>query len=249
MERLFKQLLTLCILASLPWSSPAQPFVHGTYYECEMTGQPRADELVENVFASVIDEQVSAGLISSWGWLSHYNGGFWRRVLYMVGSDLMAVDDARNNLIDAMQNQYSSASREFNTICGRHEDYIWTRVAGSDPAESLGADRPAAGMSIYLECDMSHRTRLNELVEIFADTHNEMVDSGTMNSWSWMEHLVGGKYTNLLLFDGASHKANLNAMMALTEALEERHGAEFNELQRLCRSHQDYMWDIKISGP
>ena len=236
----------LCLVALPTRSAVAQSFVHGTYYVCDINGQQRADELVENVFASVIDEQVSAGLISAWGWLSHYNGGYWRRVLYMAGPELNGIDDARNNLIDAMQGEHSSAGREFTRICGRHEDYIWTYRNGSRAADDVARNRPTAGLSVYLECDASQSGRLNELIDAMADTHNRLTADGTINSWAWWEHFIGGKYSNLWLVDGDDHKANMTALMTISAALEEEHPEEWHELQQLCDSHQDYMWDIKI---
>ena len=91
-------------------------FVHGTYYECDITKETRADEIVESTIGAVVDAQVEAGLIGAWGWLGHNNGGAWRRVFYMVGATTDGIVDARDNLISTLQEEHSSASREFSSI-------------------------------------------------------------------------------------------------------------------------------------
>ena len=97
---------------------------------------------MEQVFVPVYDKQLAAGHISAYGWAAHVMGGAWRRLSYMIGTDMGAMMDARAAIIEDLQTNHASALGELSSICPSHDDYIWTTVAASQPTGQLGQDRP-----------------------------------------------------------------------------------------------------------
>ncbi len=227
----------------------AQPYVSATYAVCDINRESRADQIVEQVAAGILDAQVAAGTITAWGWLAHHGGGYWRRALYTIGNDLGDLDMARDAFVNEFRTEHSSAAGEFSSICGRHEDYVWSRVTGSQPAAQLASMRPQAGLSVYMECDWSKGDRVDELVGIIGQTASKMVADKRINSWGFLSHVFGGKYARLFLIDGASNAANLEAIHDMGNAMAAEHGEAFTEFMSLCHTHQDYMWDIKMARP
>ena len=93
------------------------------YMVCDIGNESRADELVEEVFAPIYDKQLEAGNMASWGWLSHVVGGKYRRLLSITALDYDSLFAARGELLGSIAG--SSAGREFSSICGSHQDYLW----------------------------------------------------------------------------------------------------------------------------
>jgi hypothetical protein len=96
------------------------------YMQCDMAGEARADELFTKVFAPIFDRQVAAGKLASWGWMEHVVGGKWRRIETMTANDEATLIAARTAIIDEIMGPHAEAGREFDSICGSHQDYIWT---------------------------------------------------------------------------------------------------------------------------
>lgn len=96
------------------------------YFECDVAREERADELVRETFMPIYNARVESGGLASWGWLKHNVGGKYRRLLTMTGSDHKALARTRQALLDDMSGRRTErALREFNEICGSHEDYMW----------------------------------------------------------------------------------------------------------------------------
>ena len=57
------------------------------YFECDPAREEQADELVQEFFAPIYDQQMESGRIVSWAWLQHNVGGDWRRLLTTTASD------------------------------------------------------------------------------------------------------------------------------------------------------------------
>jgi hypothetical protein len=97
------------------------------YLQCDMDRESRADELVSTVFAPVYNRQVAAGKLVSWGWMQHVVGGKWRRITTMTANDEASLMAARAAIIEELTTgSLQEAGREFDSICGSHQDYIWT---------------------------------------------------------------------------------------------------------------------------
>ena len=70
-----------------------------------------------------------------------------------------------------------------------------------------------------------------------------------LNSWSWLEHDIGGRFRRALVIDGADHKTILNMRDAITSELRSQHSDAITEFSEICGGHTDYLWDILISHP
>ncbi len=81
----------------------------GIYYRCDQTREARADEIVEQTFAAVYDKHLDAGRLSAWGWAAHRQGGAWRRLAYMIGTDRDAMFDVRAQIIEELENDHRGA--------------------------------------------------------------------------------------------------------------------------------------------
>ncbi len=97
----------------------------GVYYQCDMAKEERADELVKETFAAAYDRQVEKGNLASWGWAQHWVGGKWRRLETMSGADHKTVLKARDAIIAELLEKQDEATKEFNSICSSHQDYLW----------------------------------------------------------------------------------------------------------------------------
>jgi hypothetical protein len=219
-------------------------FSYATYFECEPSQEARADALMRENFFPIFTRQVAAKRLNGWGWLAHNLGGHWRRVGFMVASSRDAVLDAQAAVLKEMQAR-RQAFTELSTICPRHDDYIWARVASSPQADGAPV-RAAARSATYWQCDPAREPRVDSLTQqVFAPIYNRQLKPDGATSWSWHRHVVGGKYRRLLLFDGASHKAILTAIDSILAQGGRERPAESREFSQICYSHQDYLWDIR----
>lgn len=246
-------LCALALPALAPATAPAQeaaePVVYASYLECDPAALSRVDSLVTTFWGPIWDRHVSAGHATAWGWLAHHTGGTWDRVFYFVSPDV-------NNALDAVEGANADAAanarlaRESAAACPVHEDYIWQRIAGSQPAGQLATTRPAAGFSIYYECDPAREQLADYLATTaFAPALDRLVQSGDVTSWSWMQHLVGGKYRRILVTDGRDAKTLIAAIGKLVTDLRADQPDALRAFNDICDSHQDNVWRIQVSRP
>jgi hypothetical protein len=95
---------------------------------CDINREERADEIVAEHVAPILDQFVEDGKLTSWGWMSHVVGGRFRRLQTMTAPDLSTLMQARTDAIDAIYAEDNEAGTEFSAICGPHVDYIWNIV-------------------------------------------------------------------------------------------------------------------------
>jgi hypothetical protein len=227
-----------------------RPYVYGIYYDCDVTRQELADEIVEAAFAGAYNDAVEAGQIQSWGWLSHHTGATWRRLLYHSAPDLDALMAGLESTSDAVEEKYPEMGRALGDICGSHVDYIWRYQTGSRPGSALAEERGEAGFSVYYVCDMSRESRADEIVkDVFTPVFNRHVGEGMLQSWGWMEHVVGGKYRRIWTMTAADHSTMLATRQAIIQEMMESHGDVLQEFDGICGSHQDMMWNIVMETP
>jgi hypothetical protein len=220
-------------------------YVIGQYFRCNEAKEDRADAIYKETVAPILEKQVKAGSLMRTGWNRHWLGGEWRRLGYMIGTDLNKMVAARDAYIDELVKQHAAAAEEMSSICPSHDDYVWALVASSQAAANAGASRPAVGMTTYFQCDSSTETEADEIVKTaFAPVFNQQMKDGKIASWSWIEHMMGGKYRRALVLDGSTHAGMLTLWQELTPALEKaapQLGRRFNQI---CPSHSDYIWDL-----
>lgn len=100
-----------------------------TYYVCDQGRETEADALVTQVFGPVFDKMVADGKLKSWGWNEHIVGGSYRRLATLSGTDMKAVLEARDAVVEAMIDNPLGST--FTGICGDHTDYMWEIVSQS----------------------------------------------------------------------------------------------------------------------
>jgi hypothetical protein len=98
------------------------------YYTCDIVKEGRADEIVDDYVAPIMNKIVEDGGLSSWGWSSHVIGGEYRRLQTMTAPDLETLLTGRATVLAEVYAENSAAGAEFAEICGDHSDYIWTIV-------------------------------------------------------------------------------------------------------------------------
>jgi hypothetical protein len=228
---------------------PPPLFSYATYFECDPAREARADALMRETFFPIFDRHVAAKRLTGYGWLAHNLGGHWRRSGFMVGSSRDAVLDAQSAILKEMQAR-SKEFAELTSICPRHEDYIWRRLASSQRTESTPRVRSPARVGVYYECNPARQSRVDTLVtQSFAPIWNRYIRPDGVSSWSWNGHVVGGNYRRLLLLNGASHKVILASIDSILADIGTQRAAEGTEFSEICHSHQDYLWDIQAPRP
>lgn len=242
--------LTLCAAAPLAAQEDEdQAYIYASYYQCAPGGISTAVQTLRDVWSPVMQEHVDAGDVTAWGALTHSTGNEWSLGLYQVGPDLDALMGAIGASIQRLYEENSEAGAAFSDACPRHEDYVWLNMFSSDPAANLATERSEAGLSVYWVCDEG-RESVADLVfeELMAPAWNEQVEAGLVNSWSWSEHYLGGKFRRLLATDGPDHASLLEARNNVIESFGENPGlaAAFSDV---CDGHQDNLYDIVLTRP
>ena len=98
------------------------------YHTCDINREERADELVDEHIAPILNQFVEDGKLTSWGWSSHVVGGRFRKLQTMTAADVKSLLAVRGEVIDAIYAEDNEAGVEFSEICGPHVDYIWDIV-------------------------------------------------------------------------------------------------------------------------
>lgn len=248
-----KGVITFCLLAlalmagnAFAQQDGAKPtYAYATYFVCSPDGESRADEIISTSFKPHYDAAVEHGDILSWTWMQHYVGGNWRRVLVIIAADISSLLDASGALGEIISDKTPEAGRAFSAICSSHDDYIWETIPGLGSA-AVTEDRGVAGFSVYMRCDMNGEERADELVaRVFAPIYNKHVGEGELTSWNWLKHHVGGEWRRLLIMGAADHKTLMKARDSIIADFDDRKTERAaTEMNEICDSHQDYMWDI-----
>ena len=251
--KLLTGIVTAMAILLIPTTAAAQdaagPYISAIYYQCQIPGQDRADQIVREVIGPVYDKHVAAGHISAWGWLGHRSGGQWRRAGYFVTATLDGLMDMRAAIIEELLQNNADAMNELNTICPTHDDYIWRGVS-TRTAEVAVQERPAAGLSTYYVCDVARQSEADSIMTgVLGPIFDRHMQAGDVRSWSWWSHVMGGKYRRLMVLDGASDKANLNGLLGIINDAQAEQPDALRRFSEICSSHQDYMWNILIAKP
>ena len=98
------------------------------YFLCDITREGRADEIVDEHVAPILNKIVEDGGLNSWGWLSHSIGGKYRRLQTMTAPDHKTLLTARAAMLAEVFADDNELGEEFSQICGNHTDYLWNIV-------------------------------------------------------------------------------------------------------------------------
>jgi len=226
------------------------PIVSATYFYCDAGRADRASEIVRTVLAPITQKHMDAGQISAWGLLAHNTGGKWRRAIYYIGTDRAAVAAARDSIVSEAATSHAKEAAEFNSICPSHDDYIWTRAAGSQPAGQLATARPRASLSTYQVCHEATEGIYDEVMtSLYAPIYDRQVKAGRISSWTVLSHFIGGKYRRLLVMDGSDFESILAARDSIIADTQAKYPAIGAAVSEACDGHTDYLWDIEMSRP
>jgi hypothetical protein len=255
--RIIKALLAGAALSALSFACVAQEeegsemFTYATYYECGGGPLSVPDEVIADD-AERMNGLVDDGTIAHWGWLAHHTGGNWQRVSYFQADSLDALLDAGDAIVggdddDADADADADAAADdaddgptFGSVCNRHDDYIWQVENGNG-----SDDRGAVGFSVYLVCDSSREERADEIVDAHvAPILNGLVEDGSLTSWGWSSHVVGGRFRRLQTMTATDHKTMLAARGKAIDAIYADDNSMGVELDDICGAHVDYMWNI-----
>lgn len=240
-------------LAAAPGTTDAQDdaaaYVYASYYQCASGSIGDAVENVRENWTPIVQEHLDAGAVNAWGALTHQTGNAWSLVLYHVGPDLDPLTGALDLGIERLNSESPEATSAFGDACPTHEDYVWVTDMSSGSASTVAQGRSEAGLSVYWVCDEG-REAVADLIfgQVMAPLWDEQIEEGLVNSWSWLEHYLGGEYRRALVLDGPDHASLLEARINTIEAMAENPGlgAAFSEV---CNGHQDNLYEIVISRP
>ncbi len=220
---------------------PAESYVYGTYFVCDVTLQERADEIFKSLDQPFYDAAVADGSITAYGLYAHQTGGKWRRLMFSVGPSIQSLLDAQKKIGDQADAKNKKLGDEFGKICNSHDDYIWRRVAGNAGNIAPGN----AVFSTYYVCD-SREAQADALVtQVYAPAYDKLVAEGKLKSWGWMEHVVGGEYRRLSTMTATDVKTLMEVRASIIESQDNALGDVFTDI---CDSHADYIWEVKASG-
>ncbi|MDH3646843.1 MAG: hypothetical protein OER80_08725 [Gammaproteobacteria bacterium] len=234
----------LITLSATAWAADDDEklFVYGTYLNCDVSGEDAADATFEKYMAPAYEATLKSGDIVGWGYMKHVAGGKWRRLTYHMGPSVTAVIKAGKKQGDMVDEKLKPRDNNFGKACHSHDDYIWENKAGNTIEQ-----RGKVGLSVYLVCNIGNESRADELVdEVFAPIYDKQLEAGTLTSWGWFSHIVGGKYRRLL----AITAEDFDQLFAARDELLGSIGGTSagREFSSICGSHQDYLWDIVAEG-
>jgi hypothetical protein len=232
------------VAATPSWAQDAPTAaVMATYYRCAQGGAAQADAIFKEHFAPFLKAEQAAGRIAAYGWAEHIEGGAWRRLLYVTGTDIGKMSDSRGAMVAMAQSpEHVKAFEEFGKLCPSHDDYIWRSKSSSQAAGDVGRVRSPFAMSTYYECDSNEVEADAIFATSFAPVLNQRVKDGTIASWNWLSHLFGGEYRRALVIDGKDEKALLSNWASLQDDLEKAAPDLARRFDQICHSHADYIW-------
>lgn len=242
-------------LLIVPWADSAtaqedeNTYVYASYYECG-PGMGAAVRSVRDDWGPIIESKIESGAIATWGLLTHDTGNPWSVGIYHVGEDFGAMDAALNEVLAEYSEANPEASAQFGQACPRHEDYVWVSDLGSESGAGVAQDRQNAVMSVYWVCVEGKEAVADMIVEtLWAPVLNALVSDGTLGSWSWLEHYLGGEYRRLLSVDGADHATVLAARDRLIEETGAENPGLASAFSDVCNGHTDILWNLAAGGP
>jgi len=239
--------LLILLVAFLSVPAAAQedaPVGYAFYFQCAPQSLDDVDSSVADALGPALDRMVKDGDLLAWGWVAQHTGGTWDRELYLVAPTLTDVLDQLDRWQKANARERRAEMTVMHSSCPEQEEYIWRYVAGPEPRDDMPT--PSAEFVTYYECDAGRGDQADEIVRsIFRPILDAELADGSIASWSWHEQVVGGAFTRILIIEGATHAANVQAVDRLRTALPNERIAAFG---MICDRRQDYMWTILSSG-
>ena len=231
----------LFILAPNASAQDDPGLVFGIYYRCSQALETQADTVMERVVAPIVQKHVDAGHLTGALWLAHEQGGSWRRVWALTGTDMGQMMGARASITAELGESNADEMAEFLSACPGHDDYIWNGL-------DLSTNNPdvfgAASLSAYHMCERTRETRADEIfTELLAPLYQKHIDAGHLASYGYYGHRAGGVFRRLETMSGPDHTTLLEMQGAIYGEATEIDPIAFQEFYDICRTHTDYMWN------
>jgi len=222
-----------------------QAVVFAMYLRCNQAMEAQADRAVQDVWGPIIQRHVDSGRLTGWLWLTHSQGGVWRRILATTGTDVAEMMSVREDMV-AELGESPDAMNAVNSACPSHDDYIWigSTVSTNNP-DVVGS----ASVSSYHMCDRSREERADEIfAEVLAPLYQKHVDMGHLASFGFYGHRAGGMYRRLETVSGPDHTTVLQMQGAVYQEATQTNPYAVQEFAEICPSHSDYMWTNPAPG-
>ncbi len=95
----------------------------------------------------------------------------------------------------------------------------------------------------YMECATGTQSQSDAIVKnVMAPVFDKGVEDGTIASWGWMGHAVGGKWRRVMYMIAPTLEGVIEANNALNSTAAEGNPLEANRFQQICPAHDDYIW-------
>lgn len=115
-------------------------------------------------------------------------------------------------------------------------------VAGNVAAQDTDAGASFA-YATYFVCSPDGESRADEIITSSYKPHYDAaVEQGDIQSWTWMQHYVGGEWRRVLVIIAADIESLLIASGALGEIISDRTPEAGRAFSAICSSHEDYIW-------
>ena len=102
-----------------------------------------------------------------------------------------------------------------------------------------------------MQCDMNREDEADDLMrKSIAPVMAKHTGEGGLTSWNWLKQNMGGHYRRILTMGAADHKTLMLTREAIHADFKERRVARaVEDLNEICHTHQDYIWDVLIQVP
>jgi len=115
-------------------------------------------------------------------------------------------------------------------------------LAGNAFAQQEGA-QPMFAYATYFVCSPDGESRADEIIgSSFKPHYDAAVEQGDIQSWSWMQHYIGGKWRRVLVIITTDMDSLLDASGALGEIISDQTPEAGRAFSGICSSHEDYIW-------
>jgi len=115
-------------------------------------------------------------------------------------------------------------------------------LAGNSDAQESGGQNLFA-YATYFECSPDAESRADEIISSSYKPHYDTaVEQGDIQSWSWMQHFVGGNWRRVLVIVTNNMESLLDASGALGEIISDQTPEAGRAFSGICSSHEDYIW-------
>lgn len=115
-------------------------------------------------------------------------------------------------------------------------------LAGNSDAQESGGQNLFA-YATYFECSPDAESRADEIISSSYKPHYDAaVEQGDIQSWSWMQHFVGGNWRRVLVIVTNNMESLLDASGALGEIISDQTPEAGRAFSGICSSHEDYIW-------